>query len=76
MHMRQKICKLGTLAHNRGFSLRDYREYTGGSRSDLLAMIRRGLLTSTSPANSKKVAEYYPTSKGWDVIEKSCRLKK
>ena len=62
------VCKLGTLAHNRQFSYRDFHEYTGAGIGTLDALKRRGIV--------KRVAGgYYPTAKGWNVIERACRMR-
>jgi hypothetical protein len=73
------LCKLGTLAHNRGekkgapgghagvFSPVDFAQYTGVHASQFATLKRRGII--------KRVAGggYYPTKKGWAVIERACR---
>lgn len=72
------VCILGTLAHNRSFSVREFREYYRESvnrgqapavNPDRLfrALRRRGVIT-------KRGSGYYPTSKGWNAIERSCRI--
>jgi len=65
----------GTLAHNRGFSVKDVREYASFShgmgierlpvstQSLLRSMVREGLLQKTTPGH------YYPTERGWKWIE-------
>jgi hypothetical protein len=62
------ICKIGTLAHNRDFSPSEYRQYTGRSSGDVAALVQRGLLRKTGRGR------YYPTGRGWGVLERSCRL--
>jgi hypothetical protein len=63
------VCKLGTIAHNTDFSPRDFAEYTGAPSYTLAALVKRGIVKRTSPGR------YYPTAKGWNVIERSCRIK-
>lgn len=62
---------IGTLAHNRSFTIADVREYTAYDRPEisrnagkLVRMLRRnGLLHRAGRGR------YYPTSKGWAWIE-------
>lgn len=62
------VCKLGTLAHNRAFYLGEFNEYTGAGRTTLQKLVKRGILEKVERHR------YYPTAKGWKVIEKSCKL--
>ena len=65
----QTVCKLGTIAHNTDFSPRDFAEYTGSPTYVLNVLMRRGIVKRVSPGR------YYPTPKGWNAIERSCRIK-
>jgi hypothetical protein len=63
------VCKLGTIAHNRPFSARDFYDYVGRvGRVDIHALQRRGIIKKTGPNT------YYPTAKGWNAIERACRM--
>ena len=71
------VCIIGTLAHNRDFSAQDFREYASiahphdrVSNPDraLRSLIKRGVIERSGRGR------YYPTSKGWSIIERSCRL--
>ncbi len=66
---------LGTLAHNRGFTRQDYREYLrwdsefrGTADLAFKQLLRAKLIRRT-----EKRGEYYPTAKGWDLIDKAHR---
>lgn len=70
------LCALGTLAHNRSFSPSDYRSYlspfnrpsAGGKRPPpIKILVKRGVVLRVSRG------KYYPTEKGWKVIERACR---
>ena len=45
------------------------QEYTGQPSHALSPLQRRGIIKRVS------AGKYYPTAKGWDVIERSCRIK-
>jgi predicted transcriptional regulator len=70
------LCTLGTLAHNRSFKPREIREYLrfepGGHAIAPTKIIRRlkkhGLIEKGDERGT-----YYPTSKGWTTIERSCK---
>jgi len=63
------VCKLGTIAHNRDFSANDFTAYTGAPSSHLSVLMRRGIVKRV------RAGRYYPTARGWDVIERSCRIR-
>lgn len=63
------VCKLGTIAHNKDFSPNDFTSYTGAPSHHLAVLMRRGIVKRVGPGR------YYPTAKGWNVIERSCRIK-
>ena len=63
------VCKIGTIAYNKDFSPRDFAEYTGVPSHVLNVLLRRGIVKRVSPGR------YYPTAKGWNAIERSCRIK-
>lgn len=65
----RSLCKLGTLAHNKSFTVRDFVDYTGSSRAQVDAMVRRGVLRRVDRGR------LYPTPKGWNVIERACRMR-
>lgn len=62
------VCKLGTLSHNRRFTPKDLRQYTGADLVDLYVLVRRKIVEATGRGR------YYPTSHGWEVIERACRM--
>lgn len=64
------LCKLGTLAHNRAFTVRDVQDY-GGSSADVALFKRRGWLRKGDARG-----ELYPTKKGWRAIEIACGLRR
>lgn len=61
------ICAIGTLAHNRSFSIRDLTEYTG---VDASALVRR--MTRAGQLSRVSRGQYFPTSAGWNLIEVAC----
>lgn len=63
------LCKIGTLAHNRAFTMRDAREY-GASMSAVNLFKRRGWLGKGAARG-----ELYPTKKGWRAVEIACALR-
>lgn len=68
MHPFQRLlCKLGTLAHNRSFSPRDVSEYVGVDGAAAVKKLRRLHLVEATGRG-----RYYPTTKGWDAIERAC----
>lgn len=64
------VCELGTLAYNRAFSERDFREYTGQPPAKLRALVARGVIRKVGRGS------YYPTPRGWNVIERACKLRR
>lgn len=62
------LCKIGTIAHNRPFSRRDFVEYAG-TGAQLNALLRRGVIKRVGRG------EFYPTSKGWDIVERACKMR-
>jgi len=64
------LCKIGTLAHNRAFTTREYTEYTGRSSSEIRLFKRHGLIKTVE---GRKL---YPTSRGWKAIDRICRGKR
>jgi hypothetical protein len=64
-----QLCKIGTLAHNRPFTSRDFEDYAGPG-SDLMLFKRKGWLRVVE---GRKL---YPTAKGWRAIEIACALKR
>lgn len=70
------ICVLGTLAHNRAFTTREIVEYTrwdrpGIARTAAQTMRWMRRLKLVRPGDRK--GTWYPTGKGWNMIEKACR---
>lgn len=66
------LCALGTLAANKSFTSRDYHEYVHYYRDipnppSVKALVNRGVLLRVSRG------KYYPTAKGWKVIDRACR---
>ena len=71
------ICSLGTLAHNRAFKARELIEYNSGNpfsrahdpmRNKTMAWLKKH-------GHVRKVdGGWYPTAKGWNMVEKACRL--
>jgi hypothetical protein len=69
------ICAIGTVAHNRDFTPGELAEYARVSAA-------RGKLSATRPTiawllkhghvRKTKRGRYYPTGKGWKMIEKAC----
>jgi hypothetical protein len=62
------ICKLGTLAHNRAFTPSDLSSYAGAATGTVQSLVRRGIVTRVSSGR------YYPTWKGWKVIDRACTM--
>lgn len=62
-----EVCKLGTLAHNRGFTLRDARDYGAGR---VIALFKRKKYLR----KGSNKGELYPTKEGWKVIDVACML--
>lgn len=67
------LCKLGTLSHNRQFSSRDFVDYTGEAPTQLRVLMKRGIVEQ-SREGLYAVRSYYPTRRGWDIIERACRI--
>lgn len=75
------ICAIGTVAHNRAFTARDLVEYagtsaypkrTGRTGAQLIAWLKKhGHIRSIGGVDAKR--KYYPTAKGWKMIEKACK---
>lgn len=63
------ICKLGTLAHNRAFTSSDLSSYTGAAPGTMKSLVRRGIVQKVSGRGA-----YYPTPKGWKVIDRACNM--
>lgn len=61
------LCRVGTVAHNQDFTVRDLSDYL---RKDAAPMVRRmrkeGMLEQTSRGR------YFPTKRGWRNIENAC----
>jgi len=62
------ICKVGTVAHNRPFTAKELAQYTGAS-SRLVRWLK-----SHGHVRSVEGRKLYPTAKGWNMIEKACKL--
>lgn len=80
----QALCKLGTIAHNRPFTTRDLREYTGEG-VQLVRWLKRNKLVrpiasdrdpaTGAAAKRQRTYPLYPTAKGWNMIEKACKVR-
>lgn len=62
------ICKLATLAHNRAFTPSDLTSYVGVASGTVQSLVRRGIVKSVGRGS------YYPTAKGWKVIDRACNM--
>lgn len=62
------VCKLGTIAHNKDFSRNDFTEYTRASSTQLAALMKRGIVKHV------RAGRFYPTARGWNVIERACSM--
>jgi hypothetical protein len=68
------LCMIGTLAHNRSFTAKDYAEYLrfadrgGRHPPPISTLVTRGVIKRVGRG------QFYPTPQGWKVIERSCRL--
>lgn len=63
---------IGTLAHNRWFSVRELAEYTRWDHPMISARatyLVRQLVADGRLARTAKRGYYFPTAKGWDWIE-------
>lgn len=73
------ICSLGTLAHNRTFKSRELIEYNSG---DPMSRAHDPMRNKTMAWLKKhghvrlgdRKGTWYPTGKGWNMIEKACKL--
>lgn len=62
------ICKIGTVAHNRPFTAKELREYSGsmGDARMIKWLRKHGHIRSVGGG------KLYPTAKGWKMIESAC----
>lgn len=73
------ICKIGTIAHNRPFTAKELREYSGsmGDTRMINWLRKHGHIMATgyqsgAGTGSRGSRSFYPTPKGWKMIEAAC----
>ena len=75
----RSICVIGTIAHNKAFTAREVTEYLGfdfgrGRVSPVNgADVTRWLKKHGHIRPGDRKGTWYPTAKGWRMIEKACR---
>jgi len=61
------LCRVGTVAHNKDFTIRDLSEYLGKDAGPMVrSMVARGMAEQTTRGR------YFPTKTGWRDIENAC----
>lgn len=74
------LCKIGTIAHNRPFNARDMREYSQSYQDSketpqrIKWLLRNKLIQVADKRHAGGGTTYFPTRKGWNMIERACKL--
>lgn len=72
----QSLCEIGTIAHNRPFNARDMREYShSDDDAQEVPMRIKWLIKHKLIQPVDKGRTYFPTAKGWKMIERACSVR-